>query len=114
MGLKQKRPPARTPQEEENYMISIAVKAAEEKILSGNAPSQLLTHYLKLATVKERLEKEKLEKEIELLRAKTDAIEASKQTEEMYRNAIRAMARYNGSFGNEETDADVDYGESDI
>ena len=59
-----KRPPARTPEEEENYMISIAVNAAEKQILSGRASSQLLTHYLKLATVKERLEKEKLEKEL--------------------------------------------------
>lgn len=92
-----KRPPARTPEEEENYMISIAVKAAEEQILSGKASSQLLTHYLKLATAKERLEKEKLETEIQLLRAKTEAIESSKQTEELYRKAIEAMAIYTGS-----------------
>lgn len=103
MGETRKRPPARTPEEEENYMIGISVRAAEEQILSGRASSQLLTHYLKLATVKERLEKEKLEKEIELLKAKTEAIESAKQSEELYREAIKAMAIYAG--------ADTDDGE---
>lgn len=103
-----KRPPARTPEEEENYMISIAVDAAEKQILSGKASSQLLTHYLKLATVKERLEKEKLEKEIELLRAKTEAIESSKQTEALYRDAIKAMAIYAGASNDDEEDDEED------
>ena len=106
MGETRKRPPARTPEEEENYMISISVQAAEKQILSGKASSQLLTHYLKLATTKERLEKEKLEKEIELLKAKTEAIESSKQTEELYREAIKAMAVYAGAGDDEEESED--------
>ena len=97
MPQNRKRPPARTPEEEENYMISIAVQAAEKKILEGNASSQLLCHYLKLATQKERLEKEKLENEITLLRAKTEAIASAKQMDEIYTAAIRAMGLYTGS-----------------
>lgn len=101
MKATRKRPPARTPEEEENYMISIAVDAAEDLILSRKASSQLLTHYLKLATMKERLEKEKLEKEIELLRAKTSAIKSAKHTEELYQKAMEAMVIYSGASDDE-------------
>lgn len=106
MGETRRRPPARTPEEETNYMIRISVDAAEKQILSGKAPSQLLTHYLKLAAQRERekLETEKLQKEIELMKAKTSAIESSKQTEELYREAIKAMGIYTGATESEDED----------
>lgn len=108
MKEKSKRPPARTPEEEENYMIGIAVRAAEDQILSGRASSQLLTHYLKLATVKERLEKEKLEAEVELLKAKKESLESAKQLEILYGDAIKAIAEYTG-HGDEEDEEYDDY-----
>lgn len=107
MGETRRRQPARTPEEEENYMIRISVDAAEKQILSGKASSQLLTHYLKLASQreKEKLEQEKLEREIELLKAKAQAIESAKQTEELYREAIKAMALYTGAGGDSEDES---------
>ena len=108
MATTRKRPPARSPEEEENYMISIAVKAAEKKLLDGTASAQLICHYLKLATMKEQLEKEKLENEITLLKAKTDAIEADRQREELYDAAIRAMGLYSTS-DLDEYDDEEDY-----
>ena len=102
-----RKSPARTPEEEENYMIRISVDAAEKQILSGKASSQLLTHYLKLAAARdrERLERDKLEKEIELLKAKRDAIESAKETEALYRDAIKAFGLYTGeSDDGEESD----------
>ena len=105
MGETHRRPPARTPEEEENYMIGIAVKAAEKQILEGRASSQLLTHYLKLATVKERLEKEKLEAEVALIKAKKESLESQKQLEALYGDAIKAFAIYTGN----ETDDDEEY-----
>ena len=109
MGEKHRRPPARTPEEDEKYMISIAVKAAEQKILSGQASSQLLTHYLKLATVREQLEKEKLSKEIELLGAKKEAIESAKHLEELYSEAMKAMGIYTGEAGKDEEEETEEY-----
>lgn len=97
MGETRKRPPARTPEEEENYMIGIAVKAAEDQILSGKASSQLLTHYLKLATAKERLEKQKLEAEVELIKAKKEYMDSQKQLDALYADAIKAFAEYSGN-----------------
>ena len=54
-----------------------AEKLAEEQLRNGTASSQIITHYLKLATVREQLEKENLKEDIKLKKAKTDAIESA-------------------------------------
>lgn len=90
------RPPAVTPEARENQMINLAIDVAEQQLRAGTASSQVLTHFLKLGCERERLERERLIHENELLRAKTDALVAAKNTEELYRNAIRAMTHYNG------------------
>ena len=86
--------PAMTPEARENQLIALAVDLAEEQLRCGTASSQVITHYLKLGTVKSKLENEKLKQENKLLKAKTDAIESSKHTEELYANAIQAMRDY--------------------
>lgn len=90
------RPPAITPEARENMMINLAIDCAEQQLRDGTASAQVITHYLKLGTMKEQLEREKLMKENELLRARTEAITAAKNTEEMYQEAIKAMQHYNG------------------
>lgn len=96
------RRPALTPEARENQLISLAVDLAERQLQEGTASSQVITHFLKLGTTRAELEKEKLERENELLRAKTDAIESSKDMLEMYENAIKAMQRYSGNGGVED------------
>lgn len=91
-----KRKPARNPRDRENQMISLAVDCAEERIRSGKASDTLLCHYLKLGTTRYSLEKEKLEKENELLRAKTDAIERDKNRDELYNKVISMFKQYRG------------------
>lgn len=88
--------PALTPEARENQMVALAVNLAEQQLRDGTASSQVITHYLKLGTMKEKLEREKLEKENELLRAKTEAIQSAKRIEELYADAIKAMQRYQG------------------
>lgn len=88
--------PALTPEARENQMIALAVDAAEEQLRNGTASSQVITHYLKLATVKSRLEIEKLKSENELLKAKTKSLESAEHQEQMYKEAIEAMRRYSG------------------
>ena len=58
-----RRPPATTPEARENQMIALAVDLAERQLLEGTASSQVITHYLKLGSTKERIEKEILEKQ---------------------------------------------------
>lgn len=88
--------PASTPEAQENYMINLAMKLVEKRLLEGTASSAETTHFLKLATSKNELEKTKLEEENKLLRAKTEALQNAKRYEEMYGKVIAAMKKYNG------------------
>ena len=88
--------PALSPEARENQMISLAVDLAEKQLIEGTASSQVITHYLKLGTAKEKLEREKLEQEIEMLRAKTKAMESAEEVEKLYRDALNAMRNYSG------------------
>lgn len=91
-----RRPPATTPEARENQLINYAIDLAEQQMLEGTASSQVITHYLKLASTRETLEKEKLRREVEVLRAKTEALEANKGSDEMYKQALQAMRSYQG------------------
>lgn len=88
--------PALSPEARENQLISLAIDQAEKQLLEGTASSQVLVHFLKLATTRERLEKEILEKQKELLGAKTEQIQSEKDSKELYAKAIAAMRRYSG------------------
>lgn len=96
--------PALTPEGRENQMISLAVDLAEKQLIEGTASSQVITHYLKLGSTKERLEKEKLEEENKLLKARTKALQSSDRVEELYKNAIEAMKRYSGNGRSDENE----------
>lgn len=78
-------------------MIMYAIDLAEQQLRDGTASSQVITHYLKLGSTKERLEKENLARDIELKRAKTEAIQASKDVEKLFQEAINAMRSYSGN-----------------
>lgn len=97
--------PALTPEARENQMIALAMDLAEQQLRDGTASSQLITEFVKRGAAKARLEKEKLEEENKLLRAKTEAIQSQKRVEELYAEAIKAMRDYSGTRGsNEDSD----------
>lgn len=89
--------PALTPEARENQLISLAVDLVEQRLLDGTASSQETTHFLKLGSMKNRLEMEKLQEENKLLQAKTEALQSAKRVEELYSKAISAMRRYSGN-----------------
>lgn len=88
---------ASTPEGRENEMIMLAYQEVERRIRDHTATSQELCHFLKMGSEKERLEREKLEVEMELQRVRADSIESGKHMEELYNNAIAAMKMYSGS-----------------
>ena len=94
--------PGLTPETRENQLISLAVDLAAKQLQEGTASSQVIAHFLRLGSTKATLEREKLERENELLRAKTEALESSKDMLEMYDNAIKAMQRYSGNGGSDD------------
>lgn len=90
------RPPATTPEARENQLVARAVDLAEKQLIEGTASAQVITHYLKLGSTRERLEQEKLQKENDVLEAKRAAIESSARVEELYKTALDAMRSYAG------------------
>lgn len=96
--------PALTPEARENQLISLAVDLAEKQLLEGTASSQVITHYLKLGSTKEKIEKEILMKQKDLISAKTEALQSAKRIEELYTNAIKAMQSYSGRSNDDDGD----------
>ena len=88
--------PALTPEARENQLISLAIDLVEKRLIDGSASSQETTHFLKLATSKAKLEKEILEKQKELITAKTETLQSQKRSEEMFAEAIKALKDYRG------------------
>lgn len=93
-----KRRPALTPEARENQLIALAVDLAEKQLMEGTASSQVICHYLKLGSTKEKIEKELLEKQKVLLDAKTESLQSSRRVEELYQNALNAMKNYSGNM----------------
>lgn len=94
--------PARTPEAQENRMISLAIDLAEKQLMEGTASSQVITHYLKLGSSRERIEKELLEEKKKLAQAKTEALESGKKMEELFEQAMDALRGYRGEESNED------------
>ena len=90
------------PEAREKQLINLAMDAAEEQLLNGTASSQVITHFLKLATAKEELERKRLEADIALANAKKKDIDSNNNKEKLYREAIAAFKGYSG----EEVDED--------
>lgn len=92
-----KQPPAKTLEARENQMIALAFDQAEDELRKKQATSQVLTHYLKLGTIRAQIELETLKAQNKLLEAKTDQIKSQARTEEMFKEAIAAMRQYSGA-----------------
>lgn len=101
-----KRPAATTPEAREMQLVNAAVELAEKQIRNGTASSQIITHYLKLGTTRERLEQEKLSHENELLQARKEALASQARVEELYAHALDAMRSYAGLDKPESYDED--------
>jgi len=103
--IKRRQAPGRSIESRENQIIRLAYDLAEKRIKNGSATAQEVTHFLKTGSVLNQLEKAKLEKENELLEAKTQALQSQKRVEELYANAMKAFRTYSGQ---EELSDDTD------
>jgi hypothetical protein len=99
-----KQPLATTPEGREQQLIALAMDATEKRIRNGTASAQELVHFIKAGSPNARLERQILEKQKDLISAKTEAIESQKRVEELYSNALAAMRSYSGS-----SDGDKEY-----
>lgn len=92
-----RRSPARTPEAREDELAAAAYDLAEEQIKSGTASSQVITHFLKAGSRRERIEQMRMEHEIELMDVKREQLEGQKRVEELYVSALEAMRSYSGA-----------------
>lgn len=104
---KVKRRAARNPESRMNQLVSLAVDLVEQRLLNGTATSQETTTIIKYGTSKSKLETEMMEEQINLMKAKREAIEASKHSDEMYEKALNAMKAYNGMIEEDESYEDI-------
>lgn len=102
---KPRRRPATTDEGREKQLVSLAVDLAEKQLIDGSASSQVITHYLKLGSTRERLEQERLANENHMLRAKAEQLQSQQRVEELYAEALQAMRTYSG----QEVDQGDDY-----
>lgn len=93
---KRRRTTATTPEARENQMIALAVDLAEKQMQEGTASSQTIQHYLKLGSTRERLEQQRLMREVDLLEKKAESMASAQRVEELYEKAITAMRSYAG------------------
>lgn len=105
------RPPATTPDERENQLIEAAVDLAEQQLLAGEASAQVITHYLKLGSSRERLEQQRIKNEVLLLETKREMMESEKRTEQLMIDALNAMRNYTGANDSDESNEYDDYTE---
>lgn len=96
--------PALTPEARENQLISLATDLAEQQLRDGTASSQVITHYLKLGSTRERIEREILEEQKKMYHAKTKTYESTEEIKELYRDALNAMKVYSGAGGQDDED----------
>lgn len=101
--------PALTPESREDQLVALAINLAEKQLLEGTASAQVISHFLKIGSTKERIEKEILEEQKDLIKAKTEALKSEKRVEELYEEALNAMRRYSGQVVDEEREEDEDY-----
>ena len=89
----------------QQQLIAKAERLAEQKLEDGTASPQIIVHYLRLGTERERRQNELLEVDMELKKAKIDAIHQAAKIEELFNDAVTMFRKYSGT--EEETDEDV-------
>lgn len=85
-----------TAESREDQLIALATNLVEKRLREGTASSAETVHFLKLGSMKERLERQKEQEEIKLLKAKTKQIESAESSEKLYSEALNAFGIYSG------------------
>lgn len=88
--------PVRTAEAREQQLIGLAVDLVEKRLINGTASAQEVTQLLRMGDQKAKLERQELEKKIELLEAKIKAIQSTRMEESFYAEVVKAVKEYQG------------------
>ena len=86
--------PAATPDTREQQMIALATDLAEKQLREGTASPSVITHYLKMGSPRESMERNAMIQQNDLAAAKAEAIRSEKRMEEMIGEAMKAFRSY--------------------
>lgn len=89
-------PPATTLEGREDQLIAAAMDLVERRIHEGTASAQETVHFLRLGSVRNQLEQDKIRHENEVLHTRVKEMESRKSSEELYAKALAAMRGYQG------------------
>jgi hypothetical protein len=89
-------PPATTLEGREDQLIAAAMDLVETRIREGTASAQETVHFLKLGSVRNQLEQDKLRHENTALQARVKEMESRRSGEDMYAKALQAFRGYSG------------------
>ena len=95
-------PPAITDEGREKRLVSMAYDLIEKRLLDGSASATETTAIIKLGTEREKLEREKLQAEVNFTRSKSEALAQAQRMEELMTEAINAFKRYSGEVDDED------------
>lgn len=101
-------PPATTLEGREDQLIVAAMNLVERRISQGTASAQETVHFLRLGSVRNQLEQDKLRQENIVLQTRVKEMESRKSSEELYAKALAAMRGYAGHEPDEEDEYDPD------
>lgn len=104
-----RRSPAKSPEERESMLVAMSMDRIEQQIADGTVSSQVLTHFAKLGSSREKLEQERLRNENEVLRKKVETMEAAVDVKNLMEDALSAFKGYKGESFEDDDDYDDDY-----
>lgn len=93
---KRTRRRALSPEAREQQLISLAIDLAEQQLMDGTASSQVITHYLKLGSSKEKKDQELAEADIALKKARIESLKREERIEELFKEALDSFKVYSG------------------
>lgn len=94
MANSKKKPKALTPEEVEAENIYLTNILANKQLVDGTASSQTMQHFFKLGSSRAALERELLENQNLLLKAKIIEAESNAKMETLLKEAMEAFTRY--------------------
>jgi len=78
----------------EKKLTSLALAQVQSQLEDKTASSQVLTHFLKLASQRSSIELKKLELESQLIEAKINSEQSGEQLKEMITEVLAALTTY--------------------
>lgn len=99
-----RRAPAKTPEERESILVAKSLNLIERQIDDGSVSSAVLSIYAKAGTERDRLEKERLRNENEVLRKKVETMEAAVDVKNLMEEALSAFKGYSGKIVDDDED----------